>query len=147
MLRTFTDCEPEGAAREQIGTAVEMQSPGSRPRLRVSTSRTVSFTDEHQKQWRWGHLTSGSLLNVFGHLDSRDVAVACCVCQHWQEVGRAQSLWRELLEREFRWAHLRVCTRRATNSAGGLSGGGFVVSGSLKWLNLQASQDVLLTWN
>ena len=102
MLRMLCRPEPVRTVRELVA---EMHSPGGRPRLlRVSTSRRVSFTDEAQKRWSWGHLTQASLLNVFGHLDSRDVAVACCVCQHWQEVGRAQSLWRELLEREFRWA-------------------------------------------
>ena len=80
-----------------------MHSPGP-PRLKVSTSsssRRVSFTEE--RRCLWGELGQASLLNVFGHLDSMDVAKACAVCSHWQEVGRAQSLWRELLEREFRW--------------------------------------------
>ena len=100
-----------------------MHSPGHPPRLRVSTSsRRVSFTEERRVYW--GELEQAPLLTVFGHLDSRDVAVACCVCSHWQEVGKAQSLWRELLEREFRWAFVQLagafrgaachCWRRAS---------------------------------
>ena len=103
-------------------TGERMHSPG--PRLKVSTSslRRVSFTEELHRRCPWGHLEQASLLTVFGHLDSRDVAVACCVCSHWQEVGRAQSLWRELLEREFRWAIISLLLRPAGAGFAGLTG-------------------------
>ena len=92
-------------------------SPGHTARkLRVSlsTSRRVSFCGEEPNKTPWGYLQKGALLTVLQLLDSADVAAACCVCKHWQEVGRAQSLWRELLEREYRYVIWTACPKWQT---------------------------------
>ena len=100
-LLTWRSAPRRLAVRQTMST-----SPGHTARkLRVSTStsRRVSFSGgDEPGRTPWGYLQKGALLNVLQLLDSTDVAAACCVCKHWQEVGRAQSLWRELLEREYR---------------------------------------------